>query len=86
MSIKYVGFSNYWKYTLSRISNIRMLLLSSPPSVLPPMFNTANPPPPLPNINSEPIQRQVFTHRSFYGRPNHVFEDLPQDPSPDNEK
>jgi ribonuclease-3 len=85
MSIKYVGFSNYWQGALSRIPNFRMLL-PSPPSVLHPEFNATHPFPPLPKINSEAIRRQVFTHRSFYARPNHVFEDLPQDPSPDNEK
>lgn len=42
--------------------------------------------PPLPAINSEAIRIQVFTHRSFYGRPTHIFEDHPDDPSPDNEK
>ncbi|OJA20316.1 hypothetical protein AZE42_05448 [Rhizopogon vesiculosus] len=61
------------------------MLLRSPPSVLHPVFNAANLPP-LPAINSESILTQIFTHRSFYGRPNHVFEDLPHDPSPDNEK
>ncbi|KAJ3851733.1 ribonuclease III [Lentinula lateritia] len=42
--------------------------------------------PPLPQFQSEDIRRQVFTHRSFYGRPNHIFEDHPDDPAPDNEK
>lgn len=42
--------------------------------------------PELPEITSEGIRRQVFTHRSFYARSAHVFEDHPGDPSPDNEK
>ncbi|KAJ3740946.1 ribonuclease III domain-containing protein [Lentinula detonsa] len=42
--------------------------------------------PPLPRFKSENTRRQVFTHRSFYGRPNHIFEDHPDDPAPDNEK
>jgi ribonuclease-3 len=29
---------------------------------------------------------QVFTHRSYYGRPSNIFEDRPDDPAPDNEK
>ncbi|KAI9000761.1 ribonuclease III domain-containing protein [Trametes punicea] len=41
--------------------------------------------PPLPEIRSEALRLQVFTHRSFYARPTHVFEDMPDDPSPDNE-
>jgi len=28
----------------------------------------------------------VFTHRSYFARPTHIFEDHPNDPSPDNEK
>ncbi|KAG2141663.1 ribonuclease III domain-containing protein [Suillus cothurnatus] len=63
-----------------------MLLSDSPPSILHPVFNANQPFPPLPDINKESIRTQVFTHRSYYGRPNHVFEDHPQDPSPDNEK
>jgi hypothetical protein len=42
--------------------------------------------PPLPAIESPAIRVQVFTHRSVFGRPTHVFEDHPNDPSPDNEK
>ncbi|KAF8958470.1 ribonuclease III domain-containing protein [Flammula alnicola] len=42
--------------------------------------------PPLPEILSPAIFQQVFTHRSFYARPTHVFEDHPDDLSPDNEK
>ncbi|KIM34948.1 hypothetical protein M413DRAFT_449989 [Hebeloma cylindrosporum] len=42
--------------------------------------------PPLPEIKSCAIRLQVFTHRSFYARPGHVFEDPPDDPSPDNER
>lgn len=41
--------------------------------------------PPLPEIQSEQLRLQVFTHRSFFARPTHVFEDMPDDPSPDNE-
>ncbi|KAH9943203.1 ribonuclease III [Epithele typhae] len=41
--------------------------------------------PELPEIHLEVLRAQVFTHRSFYARPTHVFEDLPDDPSPDNE-
>ncbi|TFK43849.1 ribonuclease III domain-containing protein [Crucibulum laeve] len=42
--------------------------------------------PPLPAIRSEAIRQQVFTHRSLHGRPTHIFEDHPNDLSPDNEK
>ena len=42
--------------------------------------------PPLPPINDDDIRTQVFTHRSFYARPGHIFEDDSNDPSPDNEK
>jgi ribonuclease-3 len=28
---------------------------------------------------------QVFTHRSYFARPTHIFEDPPDDLSPDNE-
>ncbi|KZT71545.1 ribonuclease III [Daedalea quercina L-15889] len=42
--------------------------------------------PPLPEIQSEEIRLQVYTHRSYAARPTHRFEDLPDDPSPDNEK
>ncbi|KAL6309804.1 ribonuclease III domain-containing protein [Sparassis latifolia] len=41
--------------------------------------------PPLPEIYSDAIRRQIFTHRSYYARPTHIFEDAPYDPSPDNE-
>ncbi|TBU47257.1 ribonuclease III [Dichomitus squalens] len=41
--------------------------------------------PPLPDIQSEQLRLQVFTHRSFFARPTHIFEDMPDDPSPDNE-
>ena len=41
--------------------------------------------PPLPEILSEQLRLQVFTHRSFFARPTHIFEDMPDDPSPDNE-
>lgn len=42
--------------------------------------------PDLPDIQSPDIKLQVFTHRSFYARSAHVFEDHVDDPSPDNEK
>lgn len=42
--------------------------------------------PRLPDISSPAIKQQVYTHRSFYARPTHIFEDHPDDPSPDNEK
>ncbi|KAJ7118544.1 ribonuclease III domain-containing protein [Mycena crocata] len=42
--------------------------------------------PALPQIQNEEIRQRVFTHRSYYGRPTHVFEDSLDDPSPDNEK
>ncbi|KAF7352356.1 Phosphoadenosine phosphosulfate reductase [Mycena venus] len=42
--------------------------------------------PPLPTIQREDIRLRVFTHRSYYARSAHVFEDRPDDPSPDNEK
>ncbi|KAF6761927.1 ribonuclease III domain-containing protein [Ephemerocybe angulata] len=42
--------------------------------------------PPLPVIRDPRIGEQVFTHRSVAARLTHVFEDLPDDPSPDNEK
>ncbi|KAI9513275.1 ribonuclease III domain-containing protein [Russula earlei] len=42
--------------------------------------------PPLPKINSSEVEMRVFTHRSFAARPTHVFEDSPEDPSPDNEQ
>ncbi|KAI0340803.1 ribonuclease III [Trametopsis cervina] len=41
--------------------------------------------PPLPEIQSDEIRKQVFTHRSYFARPTHVFEDTAHDPSPDNE-
>ncbi|KAJ6560352.1 ribonuclease III domain-containing protein [Mycena capillaripes] len=42
--------------------------------------------PPLPQIQKEDIRMRVFTHRSYFARPTHVFEDRADDPSPDNEK
>lgn len=41
--------------------------------------------PPLPHVNSEEYRLQIYTHRSYYARPTHMFEDTPEDPSPDNE-
>lgn len=35
---------------------------------------------------SDSVWLQVFTHRSYFARPTHVFEDPPDDPAPDNEK
>jgi len=58
---------------------------NSAQTVLRPDFGDAGLPP-LPEIRDSAIRTQVFTHRSFYARPNHVFEDHPSDPSPDNEK
>ncbi|OBZ70502.1 Ribonuclease 3 [Grifola frondosa] len=40
---------------------------------------------PLPDVHSDELRLQIFTHRSFYARPTHIFEDMPDDPSPDNE-
>ncbi|KAK1232092.1 hypothetical protein PQX77_004750 [Marasmius sp. AFHP31] len=45
-----------------------------------------SPLPALPTFRSRDIETKVFTHRSYYGRPNHVFEDQPTSLSPDNEK
>ncbi|KIK67591.1 hypothetical protein GYMLUDRAFT_36332 [Collybiopsis luxurians FD-317 M1] len=42
--------------------------------------------PPLPPFKSSELKTQVFTHRSYFGRPNHIFEDHCDDPSPDNER
>lgn len=53
---------------------------------LDPTFTDENPFPSLPPINDDDIRTMIFTHRSLYARPNHVFEDQPDDPSPDNEK
>ncbi|KAF8507391.1 ribonuclease III, partial [Gautieria morchelliformis] len=41
--------------------------------------------PPIPSISSDDIMLQVYTHRSVFARPTHVFEDAPGDPAPDNE-
>ena len=41
--------------------------------------------PPLPRINSKDIETRVFTHRSITARLTIVFEDTPDDPSPDDE-
>ncbi|KIM63657.1 hypothetical protein SCLCIDRAFT_735641 [Scleroderma citrinum Foug A] len=57
----------------------------NPPSVLQPNFSS-DPFPALPSLRSDRIRLQVFTHRSYFARPGHVFEDHPNDPSPDNEK
>ena len=61
-------------------------MASSSPPVLSPTFTDENPFPSLPPIHNNDLRTKVFTHRSFYARPNHVFEDHPDDPSPDNEK
>lgn len=42
--------------------------------------------PPLPEIHSDRVENQIFTHRSLHGRPTHVFEDGADDLAPDNEK
>ncbi|KAI3616528.1 double-strand-specific pac1 ribonuclease [Moniliophthora roreri] len=62
--------------------------MSATPSVIPMQSRvaTGHELPALPKINSKDIERQIFTHRSVYARPTHIFEDLPNDPSPDNEK
>ena len=41
--------------------------------------------PPLPDILSDELRKQVFTHRSVHARPSAIFEDSRDDPSPDNE-
>lgn len=41
--------------------------------------------PPLPDIQSDELLKQVFTHRSVHARPTAMFEDSRDDPSPDNE-
>lgn len=41
--------------------------------------------PPLPEIKSADLRKQIFTHRSVHARPTAIFEDSPDDPSPDNE-
>ena len=72
-------------YTVSHwFPDITPDMPSSP--VLSLTFNEKIPFPPLPPINDDDIRTQVFTHRSYYARPGHVFEDHPDDPSPDNEK
>ncbi|KAI0053691.1 ribonuclease III [Auriscalpium vulgare] len=53
-------------------------------SLLKPDFGPAGLPA-LPPIRSDDLRLRVFTHRSFAARPTHVFEDSPDDPSPDNE-
>lgn len=58
----------------------------SPPPLLSPSFTNENPLPPLPPIHDDDVRTKIYTHRSFYARPGHVFEDHPDDPSPDNEK
>ena len=37
--------------------------------------------PPIPSITSENTTLQVYTHRSVFARPTHVFEDAPGDPA-----
>jgi len=37
-------------------------------------------------IQREDLRLRIFTHRSYFGRPGHVFEDPADDPSLDNEK
>ncbi|THH12381.1 hypothetical protein EW145_g38 [Phellinidium pouzarii] len=38
-----------------------------------------------PDIHNQDVYHQVFTHRSVFARSKHEFEDLPNDPAPDNE-
>ncbi|KZS97823.1 ribonuclease III [Sistotremastrum niveocremeum HHB9708] len=40
----------------------------------------------LPEFKDAEIETRVFTHRSKYARPNHQFEDTPDNMSPDNER
>jgi ribonuclease-3 len=65
-------------------------LCCSDPSMTPvftrPTFGPNDTFPDLPKIQSDVIRLQVFTHRSFFARPTHIFEDHPEDLSPDNEK
>ncbi|KAH7105615.1 ribonuclease III domain-containing protein [Auriculariales sp. MPI-PUGE-AT-0066] len=42
--------------------------------------------PTLPEIQSDHLRTKVFTHRSFFARPTHQFEDRLDDLSPDNER
>jgi len=42
--------------------------------------------PELPDIKNKYICSRVFTHRSLYMRPNMLFQDPDDDPSPDNER
>ncbi|EJD53653.1 ribonuclease III [Auricularia subglabra TFB-10046 SS5] len=61
---------------------------SSPPSGRPLYIDPTLPDeiPPLPEIKSDALRTQVFTHRSYYARPTHLFEDRQDDLSPDNER
>jgi len=42
--------------------------------------------PKLPDIKDSTISDRVFTHRSLHMRPNNLFQDPEDDPSPDNER
>jgi len=71
--------SDYYYYDSTVIEGLRLMSLLKPdfgPSGLPL----------LPKINSRDVELRIFTHRSFAARPTHVFEDSPEDPSPDNEQ
>jgi hypothetical protein len=61
------------------INIVTMLMLSFSPDINPESL------PPLPEITSDELRKMVFTHRSYHARPTAIFEDLPDDPSPDNE-
>lgn len=61
------------------IQIMTMTVLSYSPEINPDTL------PPLPEIIADELRKQVFTHRSYHARPTAIFEDLPDDPSPDNE-
>jgi len=48
--------------------------------------NTPSGLPSLPNISSQRILEQIFTHRSLFRRPKRAFEDPPDNPNFDNEQ
>ena len=79
-------FLNLQSGSISTWSDYQRNPFHSTPSILQPNFTPDNPLPGLPSLKSDTIALQVFTHRSYYARPGHIFEDSPDDPSPDNEK
>ena len=64
----------------------------SPTGLTPPLPSTLRPSmavsmlPPLPEIQSERIRRQIFTHPSLVGGQRNDFQAPDNDPSPDNEE